>query len=910
MEQASGESGQPYASENALFEQMEASGRPGVIANEFWRGIWNHLKQQHFAGASGTEIVRALTAHADRLVAALFRHADAEHGRKMPRFHGGLTVIARGGYGRGELNPCSDIDLLFLNSWKPGPYCEIVAEIILHALWDAGLTVGHAVRNLRECQAMASVDFKEKTALLDTRFIAGDETLYADFRSMLASQVINRGQQKFFRAKLEESRARHARYGDSVYLLEPQIKEGEGGLRDLHTAMWVAKVKYKVTALDELAQRAIVSSAELNEVLAAREFLWRVRNSLHYLSGRHLDQLTFEYQDRVAPLLGFQAVDGFSPSQALMRQYYVHANTIHMFAESFIARVIDETRPAAVYGRSFSRQIRPGVFIQRDLLTVGTADFFRHNPLNLVTIFADCQRHQVDLAGSTYQLVRDSLSSIDDAARSDPRIGKAFYGILESKTRVAQTLELMHRAGVLGALIPEFGRLYARPLQDLYHIYTVDRHSLTAVRELEELRTGRHREQAPLLTDVARDLQCPAAVYLALLLHDIGKGRGSRHHERSAELAEAIARRIGLDREKTELVVFLVHNHLLMSHIVLKRDLQDRRTVAEFARTVGAIERLKALYVLTYADMRAVAPNVYNNWRDALLGELYMRTLHELEHRDSEAVHPQRATAVAKQAAREQLAGNDPAAIERFLERMPERYFLGVGEHDIPLHFELLNALGESALKCHHKHFSDLQFTEFSVVSRDQPGLFSKIAGVLTANNLNILSARIITTRDGIALDVFRVSHLEGGAPLALDEERWNRVENNLLDVLADRLNVEALVAHAHRRPVWQQKKHAPRFPTEVTVDNRASESLTVIDVFTQDRLGLLFTITHLLYKLGLDIHLARISTYADRALDVFYVSDQAGKKLADPFQLEEVRTRLLAHLSEEPLEAAQDNQT
>jgi [protein-PII] uridylyltransferase len=897
------------ASETALWERMEAPCRPGVVAREFWRAVWNHLKQRHFAGAGGSETVRELTAHADRLVVALFRHADAEHGRRMPRLHGQFTVIARGGYGRGELNPCSDIDLLFLNAWKPGPYCEIVAEIILHALWDAGLTVGHAVRNIRESQAMANVDFKEKTALLDTRFVAGDEALYAEFRSMLANQVVNRGQQKFFRAKLEESQARHARYGDSVYLLEPQVKEGEGGLRDLHTAMWVAKIKYKVATLDELAQRAIVSAQELGQVLAARDFLWRVRNALHYLSGRHFDQLTFEYQDRVAPLLGFQADDGLSPSQALMRQYYVHANTIHMFAESFIARVIDETRPAAIYGRSFSRQIRSGVFIQRDLLTVATADFFRRDPLNLVTIFADCQRHRVDLAGSTYQLVRDCLSSIDDSTRSDPRVGRAFYEILEGKPHVAQTLELMHRSGVLGALIPEFGRLYARPLQDLYHIYTVDRHSLAAVRELEDLRVGRHREQTPLLTEVARDLQCSAAVYLALLLHDIGKGHGSHHHERSAELAAAIVGRIGLDPEKTELVVFLVRNHLLMSHIVHKRDLQDERTVTEFTRAVGSIERLKALYVLTYADMKAVAPNVYNNWRDALLSELYMLTLHELEHGDREAVDPQRSMAAAKQAARERLEGSDPAGVERFLERMPERYFLSVGEHDIPLHFELLNALGEDVLKCRHRHFSPLQFTEFSVVTRDQPGLFSKIAGVLTANNLNILSARITTTRDGVALDVFRVSHLQGGAPLALDEERWNRVENDLLGVLAGRHEVETLVAQARRLPAWQQKKHAPRFPTEVTVDNRASETLTVIDVFTQDRIGLLFTITHLLYKLGIRIHLARISTYADRALDVFYVSDQAGDKLADPVLLEEIRGRLLALLSDEPLQAVHDEQ-
>ncbi len=886
-----------HASSDELFERMEASRQPGAIASEFWADVKGALRERHFAGATGTEIVRELTAAADRLLQALFRYADAEYRRRMPRLHGSLSVVARGGYGRAELNPCSDIDLVFINSWKPGPYCEIVAEVILHALWDAGITVGHAVRTLRETLVAANADFKEKTALLDSRFIAGDESLYAEFRTMLAEEVIARGQQKFFRAKLEESRARHARYGGSVYLLEPNVKEGEGGLRDLHTAMWVAKVKYRISSLEELAQRAIVSEQELSRVLEARDFLWRVRNSLHYLSGRHVDQLTFEYQDRIAPLLGFQESDGLSPSEVLMRTYYQHANTIHMFAESFIARVIDEARAPGLYGRVPSRQVRPYVFIQRDLLTLSRADFFRRDPLNLVTIFQDCQRHGVDLSGSTYQLVRDNLHLIDDAMRNDPRTGAALWQILEGKSNVASTLELMHRAGVLGALIPEFGKLYARSLHDLYHIYTVDRHSLAAVRELEELRAGLRRDQAPLLTEVARDIKCPAALYLALLLHDIGKGSGAHHHERGAQMALAITRRLGLDSEKAELVVFLVRNHLLMSEVINKRDLADERTVKDFASKVGSVERLKALYVLTYADMRAVGPNVYNSWRDILLSELYMRALRELERDDRETVDPDRSLAIAKQIARDKLVGNDPEMVEQFLRRMPERYFLSVAEHDIPLHFELVNSLGEQTLKCRHRHFPELQYTEFIVVTRDQPGLFSKIAGVLTANNLNIISARITTTTDGIALDIFRVSHQHEQAALALEESRWNRVENDLMAVLTNRQDVETLVARTHHRPPWIRKPTA-RISPEISVDNRASERFTVIEVFAEDRLGLLFRITNLLYKLSVSIHLARISTYAGQALDVFYVSDQDGKKILDRAKQDEIRSRLLAELT------------
>jgi [protein-PII] uridylyltransferase len=888
--------------QNALLAQFVKSKTPGLNARAYLQSVRSELAERHFAGASGSEIVAAMTTAMDDLLRALYWYADAEHGRRAPKLNQKISVVARGGYGRGELNPQSDVDLLFLYDYKRGPYAEIVTEIILHALWDAGLIVGHGVRTAKECVRLANEDLKEKTAILDSRFLCGDEKLYAELEKVLIADVLNRNQDKFFATKLEESRKRHAQYGDSIYLLEPQIKEGEGGLRDLHTAMWLAKVKYKVHALEELVQKAVITEPEAAEVIEARDFLWRVRNSLHFLTGRHFDQLTFEMQERIEPVLGFKPEEGQAAGAALMRAYYQHASTIHRFAEGLIARVTENSAGGRFFRRTPSRRIRAGVLVQGNLLSVAQPDFFQQDPLNLLTIYADCQAQNVSLSGSTYQLVRDNLGLIDDRMRRDPRVAAALMTILSARQRVAETLEAMHLSGVLGAIIPEFGNLYARVLHDLYHIYTVDRHSLIAVRELERLRTGEFKDSTPLLTEVARELPHLPLVFLALLLHDIGKGHGHDHHERGASLAAEVSQRLGLNNEEVDLVVFLVRNHLMMSQVAQKGDLDDHTTVQEFAHTVGSIDRLKALYLLTYADMRAVAPKVYNNWRDMLLSDLYLRGLKVLEQGDREAADPARRLATVKAAVRETLLATSApeTEINAFLDDMPDRYFFTVPEEDIVLHFDLMRSLEDRPLVCRIRHFPELEFSEFIVVARDQPGLFSMIAGALTANNLNILSARITTRTNGVAIDVFRVSHHMGEASMALEEDRWLRVEYDLERIITGRQDIAALVAAAHHVQS-AGRKFVRHVPTEVTVDNRTSEQFTVIDVFTQDRVGLLFAITHTLFRLGLRIHLARISTNADQALDVFYVSDREGHKLDDLDRMRELRTALLEKVVQNP---------
>jgi [protein-PII] uridylyltransferase len=880
-----------------LVADLDNAPAAGVVAREYLEEVRAELFRRHVAGASGREIVQALTGAVDRLLRALYQHADAIHARRFSRLNQRLAVAARGGYGRGELNPCSDIDLIFLHDYKPGPYTEIVTEMMLHALWDARVVVGYAVRNVNECVKMAGEDLKEKTAILDARFLAGDEKIFAQLEKALISDVLNRDQQTFFKTKLEESRQRRQRYGDSVYLLEPNLKDGEGGLRDLHTALWLAKVKYKVHALPELVQKAIITESELNEVLTAQDFLFRVRNSLHFLTKRHVDQLTFELQEQIAPMLGFRDNETGSASSQLMREYYERATAILRFAEGLIARVTEEIARPGFLRRRTSRQIRPGVVIQQSSLGLADPEFFRRAPLNLVTIFADCQAHGVELSGSAYQAVRDNLYLIDDHLRHDERTGMALLGILSGRQRVAQTLEAMHRAGVLGAIIPEFGNLHARVLHDLYHIYTVDRHSLAAVRELEQLRAGGFKDSNALLTEVARSCDVMPIIFLALLLHDIGKGHGHDHHERGAVLTVEVCARLGLDSEETDLVVFLVRNHLMMSQVAQKADIEDVRTVDQFVRLVGSIDRLKALYLMTFADMRAVAPKIYSNWRDMLLSELYMKALKILEQGDKEAVDPERRLALVKSTVRKQLSASGVPAEEvtRFLDLMPDRYFLTAPESDFMIHWEVMRALGEGRpLVCRHRTFAELEFAEFIAATPDQPGLFAKIAGVLTANSLNILSARITTRADGVALDVFRVSLGPGG--LGMEDDRWLRVEHDLEWVLKGEKDIVAMVAEAQRNPLGG-RKFLRRTATEVTIDNRSSEQFTVVDVFSPDRPGLLFAITHALFELGYVIHFARISTNAELALDVFYICDRAGNKIEDLERMRVLKATLMSRL-------------
>jgi [protein-PII] uridylyltransferase len=849
---------------------------------------------RHQEGASGGAIVAAWTAVVDGVVQALYEVARASYAERYTVLDQRVTVIAQGGYGRAELNPCSDIDLLVLYPQRPDAFVETVAEKVLYALWDTGLTVGHALRNVRDCVRLAGKDLKVKTALLDTRFLAGDQALYAGFAATMERDLLKRNAVRFFRDKVAESEVRHRRYGDSVHLVEPQIKEGEGGLRDVHTAMWLAKVKYVVRDLHDLMEKGVLTEREHAEIAAARDFLWRVRNALHFLSGQHLDQLTFEYQERIARALGYRDDGHARDVELFMRDYYLHARAVNRFSEDMIARCTERSSPGFI-GLLGGRAIRPGVRIAGGELVIGDPATFQADPTLLLRVFADAQRHGVRFSAATRRLIRASAPLIDDTVRRAPAAARAFLDVLGFSHGVYRTLQEMHELDVLGAYLPEFADLRCMAQYDRYHIYTVDEHSLRAVYRLEQLLHGEFKHEVPLLTQVMRDVDTIEILYLAMLFHDAGKGRGGNHSNKGAAMARAVAERIGLNADVTGELELLVRHHLLMHHLATRRDIHDPKLVGEFACTVGTLATLKKLYVLTFADLGATNPKLWNSWQDMLLSELYGLAVESFERGITvEQAQAERANRIRERAA-VAIGPVGDETLERFLADMPDRYFLTTPEEDIARHFELVRRHSEGPLITSLAHFPEREFSEFTVVTRDQPGLFAKLTGVLRAHGMNIGAARITTGGSGVVVDVFRVTHLAGAA-IARDDERWERIQVAVAKVLSGELDVEQMVARA-RRPSILGEKVVPRLPTKVEIDTRVSEDFTVIDVFTLDRVGVLFAIANTLYHLGLSIHLAKITTSVDRVLDVFYVTDQEGRKVEEPSMLALIRDTVLEEL-------------
>ncbi len=857
------------------------------------------LFAQHRSGMGGREIVSAYSTMMDRLIQHLFDRVSAECLSRTPNQNPQLAVVAQGGYGRGELNPQSDVDLLFLYSWKITPYAEAVAQRLLYTLWDAGLQVGHAVRSATESVQLADLDMKVKTALLDARYLCGELNLYRNFEKQVEKRLIKRRVKRFSREKLEENRNRHEGYGGSVYLLEPEVKEGEGGLRDLHTVRWIARVALNARDLDALAVNNIVGASDVIKLKESQDFLLRVRNELHFSSGKHQDQLTFEEQEKVSAALGFRGEGTLRAVEVFMRSYYLHAAQISRLTSLIIHRLTEHKQPLFGISHALGTTLRHGVRLSRQHLSVTDPTIFTADAGNLIQIFADMQQHRCQLSHETREMIVEHLPSIDDRWRRSAGANVPFFQILKWKEGVYDTLSEMHRSGVLGAFIPEFGRLLCMALHDAYHIYTVDQHSLRLVREIERLKAGEYKASLPLLTQLARDAEKIELLYLGLLFHDIGKGFGGGHSEIGARMVRQIARRMRLNVDDGAMVEFLVRHHLLMTHTAFRRDLEDEKTIFDFATLMGNVANLKMLYLLTFADVKAVGPDVWNPWKASLLGELYVKALGLLEEAEKDGLQRQDMRAVLRRVhgrlRRELAKDHDAARVNAFLESMPERYFLSTPEDVVPTHFELMEQFTGPGAVSSVQHFPERDCSSVVVCTRDRPGLFAAITGVLTSLDFDILNARIFTSSDGRILDVFRIAH-RGRSDLVTAEHKWSKFRSTLDDVLEGRTDVARLVENSARSLFLRKRK--PKVSTVIQIDNEASDGFTIIEVFTEDRLGVLFTITYGLHQLGLSIHVAKISTNVDQVADVFYITGEDGRKVSDDKRLTVIRDSLYRSLA------------
>ena len=869
----------------------EKRGAYFAAAREFLEHFREEVKRGHREGEDGISVVQSITAMTDALVTRLFTTLSDD--LQMHKT-GQLALVAVGGYGRRELNPYSDLDLMFLYSGKDSKVVEEVANRLLYFLWDLRLDVGYSVRTLSDCVEMAGNDLTVKTALLDARLLTGSDALYRDLKKLMVTQVLAKRSDSFIAEKLDELKKRRDKYGSSVYILEPNIKEGEGCLRDLHTAMWVAKIKYKVDEPRELVIKGVLSEDELGMYYSSLNYLWRIRNELHYLAGRKNDQLTFEAQTSIARFFGYEDRGKTLAVEQFMQDFYLHANRVEHFSSLLITKCSQrEDSARKILGYFTRRPVGDGFYVMKGELVVPDESVIAKDPIRLIRIFEYAQKQGVGINIAAKGLIRENLDLVNDKFRRSKEASASFFKILQSEKGVSETLQQMHHLGFLNRFIPEFERIYCKVQHDVYHIYTVDTHTLFAVDEIARLWRGEHRDTLPLLTQLSLEVDKRWLLLLAILLHDVGKGGGGGHAEVGAELSRTVARRMGLSKEDGERLQFLIRNHLLLAHIAQRRDLHDERMIIQFARQMEKSENLKMLYLLTYADIKAVGPEVWTEWKALLLQELYEKAFQVLERGDFRLEASGDRVKRVKRAIFDILSDDYPAQlIKDELQALTTRHLLSYAPEVIAGHVRILLSLPEDLLVLKLSHETEKGYTNCTVCTYDVPGLFSMITGVMAANGMNILGAQIHTNTNEKVLDVLQVNSPQGF--VITEETRWTRLEADLRQVLEGKVKVSALVAKRHRPSILTEKAK-PTVPARVEIDNEVSSDYTVIDIYAHDQVGLLYSITSTLTMLGLYIGVSKISTKVDQVADVFYVKDIFGQKLSDPGKLEEVRKELLA---------------
>jgi [protein-PII] uridylyltransferase len=851
------------------------------------------IRRRFEATGDGAAVMREGCFLIDQLICALFDLVTGDiYPLPNPTAGEHLAIVAVGGYGRGELAPYSDLDLLFLLPYKRTPYTEQVVEYLLYVLWDSGLKVGHSTRSVEECLSHAKSDLTIRTALLEARYVCGDQGLFRNLQRRFDGDVMRGGAAQFVEAKLAERDARHLRVGDSRYQLEPNVKEGKGGLRDLHTLIWIAKYIYHIDDVKELVELGVLSAAESQRFVRAQSFLWTVRCHLHYLAGRAEERLTFDLQAEISRRMGYTDHAGSRGVERFMKRYFLVAKDVGDLTRIFCAILEAEQkrrRRLAWVRWGAGRRRLAGFVIDGERLTIPSEDFFQRDPVALLRLFHVAQQNGLDIHPRALRAARHSLRLIDRRLREDPEANRLFLDILTSRKDPEIALRRMNETGVFGRFIPDFGRVVAQMQYDMYHVYTVDEHTLFAIGILAKIESGQLRDELPLATQIAPTIISRRALYVAVLLHDIAKGRGGDHSLIGERIAKKLGPRLGLSAEETETVAWLVRWHLLMSNTAFKRDVDDPQTIRDFAERVQSPERLKLLLVLTTADIRAVGPQVWNGWKAALLHELYQRTIDVIsggfavEGRDSRI-------AAAQAAARQLLPDFTEEEWQSFVARGYPFYWLSLDAATHARHARLMRDADARGVPLVVEKRIDAAraVTEITLYTADHPGLFSRIAGALAVSGANIVDAKIMTMSNGMALDTFWVQDQSGGA---FDRpDKLERLAEICEKVLTGELKLHVELARPSAVP---NRTRVFAVAPRVLIDNKASALHTVIEVNGRDRPGLLYELTRELTRLNLQVSSAKISTYGEKVVDVFYVKNLFGHKVEHPAKLADIQRTL-----------------
>lgn len=843
--------------------------------------LTEHPARGHESAASGAflmdQLLRVLW---DFTVTRLYPNSNPSAAERM-------TLVAVGGYGRGEMAPFSDVDIAFITPWKQTSWSEQVIESMLYSLWDMGLKVGHSSRSLDEMVREAKNDVTIRTALLEGRYVWGDTGVYDEASQRFRNEVQKDSARAFIAQKLAERDERHRKMGDSRYVVEPNVKEGKGGLRDLHTLFWIGKYAHGVREPAELVGAGLLTKLEYRQFRRAENFLWAVRCHLHNIAGRAEDRLTFDFQREIAERMRYADRPGKSKVERFMHFYFLQAKMVGDLTGVFLAH-LDE-KFAARGSRFGLPRIRrspaklKGFVLDRGRLALPRDSFFAEDPVRLIEVFQLADLHGLEVHPLTMRAAARDAKLIDDK-RSDPRANALFMDVLTSQRDPETVLRWMNEAGVFGRFVPDFGRVVAQMQFDMYHHYTVDEHSIRAIGLLSRIEQGELREDHPLATGIFDHIASRRALYVAVLLHDIAKGRGGDHSVLGAEVAQRLCPRLGLSPAETESVAWLVRWHLLMSATAFKRDLSDFKTILDFAEVVQSPQRLMMLLVLTIVDIRAVGPGVWNGWKRQLLANLFDSAEEVLRLGHKQRGRSERIT--AKQDALAAALGRDVSGL---IKRLPEAYWVAEPEDVIERNARFIERAGEAQLSVEATVYPDRGATLVTVYAADHAGLFYRIAGAIHAAGGNIIDARIHTTRDGMAIDNFLVQD-PLGRPFD-DPGQLARIETGIAEALANRAKLTERLA---AKPL--PRLRADAFPIEpaVLIDNKASNRFTVIEVNARDRPALLHHLAYALFQSKVTIHSAHVATYGERAVDTFYVTDLTGDKIGAVLRLKSLERRML----------------
>ncbi|MDA7426282.1 [protein-PII] uridylyltransferase [Thalassococcus lentus] len=818
---------------------------------------------------------RAYTWLTDGMVRLVFEVASQRlHRLPNPTEGERIAVVAVGGYGRGEMAPFSDVDLLFLTPYKITPWAESLIESMLYMLWDLKLKVGHSSRTVRDCLRLGAEDFTIRTAMLENRFVIGHQPLAEELDERLHKELFAGTAREFVEAKLEERDARHDKQGQR-YMVEPNVKEGKGGLRDLQSLYWITKYIHGTDDTSELVRLGVFRPEEYETFQTAERFLWAVRSHLHLAANRAVEQLSFDMQVEVASRMGYSDKGGRRAVEWFMQDYFRNATAVGDLTRIFLTSLeADHTKAAPLLVRFFKRQpkVKQGYQIENGRLAISNDAEFLADKLNMLRLFEEALRTGLLIHPDAMRLVKANLDLIDDDLRSSKEARRIFLDLLLKHGNPDRAIRRMNELGVLSALIPEFAPIVAMMQFNMYHHYTVDEHTIQCIWHLSEIEHENLLEELPVASTILKEGVNRRVLYVALLLHDIGKGRDEDHSVLGAKIARMVAPRLGLNKKECETVEWLVRYHLLMSDMAQKRDIADPRTVRDFAKLVQTRERLDLLCVLTVCDIRGVGPGTWNNWKAALIRALYRQTRRALED-GMEALNRENRGAEAKKLLRESLKDWDGKDLRTETGRHYAPYWQGLHVTAHVVFANLLRDIGNDEIQIDIHPDEDRDATRVCFALQDHPGIFSRLSGALALVGANVVDARSFTTKDGYVTAAFWIQDGDG-APY--DEIRIPRLRDMIRKTLAGEVIARDAIKSKDK---LKKREKAFRVPTSITFDNDGSEIFTIIEVDTRDRPGLLYDLTRTLANSNVYIASAVIATYGEQVVDTFYVKDMFGLK-------------------------------